>query len=443
MEKLIPELYKSYGDYVNKSKMLPNNVDGLLPVQKRILLGAHTFAKRTFVKTAKLLGEVMANWHPHSEASGTAHWAVENKFMDGDGSWGTRLGVSPTGPAAPRYTKIKANDFIEELAFKLVDYVDWESDELDPEPVVIPTMIPFCLMTKYETLSIAFGFKTEIPCYDPKDLIKRLLFLLKRGEKFIPKPNIPDCKILSSEEDCETLLTTGKGKIEIQGNYLADEKNQRVYVRGWNPRSSWEAVLNKIDKFKNKGLLANRDFIWTDESNGKSGTKVRFEVSKQRNKEEIFSIMKKAVPESLKSSLSYNIITVDRNGKIQFPSIDEMLLNTYSYYKQTLGKYYVKAISEVKEKITEIEIIRRIRPFISAAISKSEDPNEVFKILSEKARIPVGDIEKVAEKYRIKRLLTVSTDISEFQSQMIQLQKELKDLENVSIEKYKELQNKK
>jgi DNA gyrase/topoisomerase IV subunit A len=440
MEKLIPELYKSYGTYVNQSKMLPNSIDGLLPVQKRILLGAHSFARRGFVKTAKLLGEVMANWHPHSEASGTAHWAVENGFMDGDGFWGSRIGVSDIGPAAPRYTKIKANDFVEEMAFKLVDYVVWEADELDPEPVIIPTMLPFCLITKYEITSIAFGFKTEIPCYNPADLIKRLLFLLKKGDRIIPKPSVPGCKILSSNEECEKLFTEGNGKIDIQGTFLTDEKNQRVYIRGWNPRISFDTLLNKIDKFKNYNLLSNNDIGFLDESNKKNGTRIRFEIMKQRNKEVIFNQMVPAITESLKSSLSYNIITVDSTGKIQFSPIDRMLIGTYNHYQATLGTYYKKNIEDIKSKIDELEIIRKIRPHISTALSKSDNPKEVCEILSEKTKIEVKDIEGVVEKHRIKKLMTVSTDISEWKNQLLESDKALKDLTNVSINKYKELE---
>ncbi|MCK5018613.1 MAG: hypothetical protein KAS32_16250, partial [Candidatus Peribacteraceae bacterium] len=314
MDKLVPALYSSYGNYVIKAKMIPNIIDGLLPVQKRILLAAHTIARTSFVKTAKILGETMARWHPHAEAVGTVVWCVHNGFMIGDGQWGSKFGQEEIGCAAARYTSVKANPLIEELAFKLVKHVDWVAEEVDPEPVVLPTMIPFCLMTQYEVSSIAFGFRTDIPNYNPKDLIKRLQYLLGKRKKITIKPNPIGCTIMSNNKTCEELLTKGKGTLELQGNFDVDEKNKCVYVYGWNPRIKFKTLFERIDRYNKYGLISNGDIGYIDESDIDTGTQIKFEVAKQRNTGPIFDKLVEAVTESLKVSLNYNIIAVDNDG---------------------------------------------------------------------------------------------------------------------------------
>jgi len=143
--KIALELYKSYGRYVNTSKMVPSLQDGLIPVWRRLLLGAHTIAK-DFTKTVAVFGHVIRHWHPHSEnLTSTAAQLVDNEFLEGKGNWGSKIGIEPMECAAPRYTSIKISNKIESLCFKYIDSVDWVTDELDPEPIYLPTLLPLCI----------------------------------------------------------------------------------------------------------------------------------------------------------------------------------------------------------------------------------------------------------------------------------------------------------
>lgn len=435
MEKLIPELYREYGLYTNKKKMLPNIKDGLLPVQKRILLASHIISRNKFIKTSKLLGEVMARWHPHSEALGTAEWAVNNGFLDGSGLWGSSVGIEKIGCAAPRYTSIKSNDLIEEIAFKYVRFVEWIPDETeDPEPIYIPTMLPFCLMSKNEYISIGFGFRTEIPCFKISDLINRLFFLLGRKDKIIVKPNIEGCKILSSNEDCEKLLTEGRGEIELQGKYRINESDRSISVFGWCPRTTYQHLLKKIDSYNNYKLLSNGDIGSRDES-GPSGTRIDFNITKQRNKDQIFEKMKEAIPESLKSKISYNIITID-NDEIKFSSVDEMLLISYNLYKTAKESFIKNKIIGLENVKKEMDIIKKIRPYISEVVNRNKDITKMYNDLSKLAKVTINSIKEVLEKYKIKRLLSISIDITNINKELKITTKELKMLEKLCLDDY-------
>lgn len=415
--------------------MLPNIKDGLLPVQKRILLTSHIISKNKFIKTSKLLGELMARWHPHSEALGTAEWAVNNGFLDGSGLWGSSVGIEKIGCAAPRYTSIKSNDIIEEIAFKYVRFVEWLPDETeDPEPIYIPTMLPLCLMSKNEYISIGFGFRTEIPCFKISDLVDRLFFLLGIKDKIIVKPNIEGCKILSSEEECEKILINGNGEIELQGKYRIDETNKSISIYGWSPRITYQHLMKKIDGYNNYKLISNGDIGYIDES-GPSGTRIDFNIIKQRNKDQIFEKMKESISESLKSKISYNIITIDED-EIKFSSVDEMLLISYNLYKTSRQEYIKNKICGLENIKKDMDIIKKIRPHISEVTSKNKNMGKMYNDLYALTNINKDDIKEILEKYKIRRLLSISTDITNINKELRTTRRELDILDELCLDDY-------
>jgi len=421
--------------------MLPNIKDGLLPVQKRVLLASHIISRNKYVKTSKVLGEVMARWHPHSEALGTAEWAVNNGFLDGGGLWGSSIGIEKIGCAAPRYTSIKSNDLTEQIAFKYVRFVDWYPDETeDKEPTYIPTMIPFCLMSRNEYISIGFGFRTEIPCFKISDLINRLFYLLGIKDKVVIKPNIRGCKILSSSKVCEKILTDGRGEIELQGRYKIDEKNKKISIFGWCPRITYTHLMKKIDSYNNWDLLSNDDIGYIDES-GSKGTHIDFDIIKQRNKEQIFEKMAEAIPECLKAKISYNIITIDED-EIKFSSIDDMLKIAYYNYKNSKSNYIQTKIDSLESTKIEMEIINKIRPHISKIIKTTKDVNKIYKALSELVSVDIEIIKDIFEKYKMKRLLSTPVDITNIKQELRNAIKDLKNIETLCLDDYKEIQSK-
>ena len=434
MDKLAPILYKSYGTYCNKQKMLPNIIDGTLPVQKRVLLGCHTWAKN-WLKTNAVLGQVMAAWHPHSEALGTAEQLVQNGFVDGSGLWGTREGIEPIGCAAMRYTKLKANKFIEDMAFKYIDHVKWEEDEMDPEPVYIPTMIPFCLMQKYELSMIGFGFKTEIPCYKRSDLIKRLLFLMNIGPRIDIIPHVDGCIV--GNGDYIDILTKGSGKISVQGLHKVDKVKKIIEVKGWSTRTSFPTLLGKIDKYKKWNLLSNNDIAFIDQTGNGGNTNIIFEVSKQRNVDTIFKKMVEAITESLNTVHSYNMYVVDENSNVVMAGVDEMLIKAFNHYKLAFESYLNDTTLKLNSQINEYEIINNIRPHISDAIATSgNDIEKSIEYLVLKTSLNADDIKSVMEKYRIKRLLSISIDIQKLKDEVIYLADQLKNSNQVCIDSY-------
>jgi DNA gyrase/topoisomerase IV subunit A len=311
-----------------------------------------------------------------------------------------------------------------------------ELDEEEPE--VLPTMIPLCFLPKYETVSIAFGLRTEIPTYDLKDLKKRLLYLIKQGKKVVISPKMVGCKVLSTDNELESFL---KGELKVikgTGIYEIDELNKRVYIKGWNPRQTFPTLLKKIDSYKGWNILGSVSYI--DESNDEDHTCIRLEVCRGRNINEYFDKLKESVIECLKFENNYNIACVDRSGEIVQPSIDVMLLNTYMFYKEIVKIHLTDNIKQLNDKIVELDIISRIRPHLSVVSIKNKPEDDLISELSKLSNISdIGLLKKIMDKFKIRKLLSISTDITSIKNEITTLTNNLNNIDDFVVNQYKEL----
>jgi len=181
MDKNIPCMYKRYGNYINSNRSFPLAIDGLKPVERRILLVAYQIAKDKFVKSARIDGTTLAKYHPHSSVYSSIVQLANQGFLNKQGNFGNNLGTDPSSAAASRYTEVKLSQHIDKIVFSnLLKYVPWELQETDEnEPKFLPSQYPLCFLGKEYTMGIGFGYRTLIPCYHENDLKNRLKWLLK------------------------------------------------------------------------------------------------------------------------------------------------------------------------------------------------------------------------------------------------------------------------
>ena len=452
MEKIIPLYYKRYADYVNKFKMLPNAVDGTIPVYRRLLLTLHQHAPNKFAKSPEITGNTTAKYHPFGDPYGSLVNLVQNGFAIGDGNFGFDIGIlgiskdgsgdsstRKTRAAAARYTSVKANPVIEDMAFKYIRSVEWKESEMNPQPDTLPIRFPLCLFGKNEFSMIAIGFKTDIPTYELKDLKRRLFYLLgKTKTEPVIAPNIKNCTVVSSKNELKKLLTTGTAKIKINGTYEIDKVKHRVYIKGWNPRINFDTLLNKIDSYKGYNLLSSEDIGFLDESDYDNPKNIRFEVLRKRNTSIIFDKMVDAINNVLEASLSYNMYAVDDKDKVRLVSVDEMLLLAYNHYTQAFIKHNTDQIEKYKQIENEYDIIDKIRPYISESTNKSSGV-EMIKFISLKSGVKSDDIKTIIDKYKIKKLLSVKTDKSVIEKSIKDATNRLNDPEKYILEEYKNI----
>jgi DNA gyrase/topoisomerase IV subunit A len=225
MDDLVPSLYGEYGRYINETRAFPFILDGAKLVERRLLYSLYEVAKNSYVKSATVVGFCLGHYHPHGDVSlyGSLVTLVQNGLAIGQGNWGMNYGVDDNPPAAQRYTEVKTNPKILNLALEYINSVPYKKLEMDfEEPLFLPTRLPICLIgTTNYCEGIGFGYSTKIPVYTKKDLIKRLEWLLggKKEQEPLIKP-ITDCTLISEDNDFRELLTTGKAKILFKGKYV-------------------------------------------------------------------------------------------------------------------------------------------------------------------------------------------------------------------------------
>jgi len=453
LDTIIKSLYYSYAKYVNTSKMIPSILDGLIPIHRRLLLTVHRSAKNKFEKTVKILGNTSARLHPYALAEVPIQTLVSNGLVHGSGQWGLSMGIEKTNAAAPRYTSVKSNPFIEKIAFEYIDYVDWIDGELDgeEEPISLPTTIPLCLISKFDLNTIAFGFKVDLPTYKIEDLVKRLLFLIGESkEDIFIKPSLPGCIAISDDKLYKKLLKDGSAKIEFKGEYYNDNKNFDVMVKGFDNRTSFEKIWNKIDRYKKYNLASDGNISFVDETGDEKEDdyedldiytekppRIRISVTRKRNKKKMFDQMVDAVDNALTFTRSYNIMVVE-DDTVKSIGVDDFLLSAYNHFKAAKEKYHNLQIESLNKKIKELNIVGKIRPYISH-LSETGWKDEYIDDISHKIYESREDIENIINKYKIKKLLTVELDIHELENKVKDNESKLKNINNECVKIYNDI----
>lgn len=429
MDQNLPRLYKDYGQYSNY-RNFPLDIDGLKPVERRVLLSAYKIARDKLVKCRQVDAYTIGHYHPHGECYGTIVQLVRQGFLVGQGNFGTNVGVEPVGPAAPRYTECRIHPRTLEMAFKYVKHVPWVDSELgDTEPIYLPTMFPICLMGREYTQGIGFGYKTYIPCYELNDLYQRLLWLLGiRKRKPIIAP-ITDCSIIADNDTLDKLLTKGKAKIEVAGILDINKRLNTVALKSWPPGKRFQTFLNQFDKELSDGMIGFTDLSVSE-------TNIVFQVIRERNRDRIFDNFIERLVEANKGFISFETIVVDENRKVLTKSIDQMLLDTFSVFSKANEQMLKYEVEKIDSSIIEYDALIKIRPIIASGISAKMKADQILDEIEKKTDVSKEVAQGLMNKYKINKLLTIDTDTSELNNSKIELLKNLANLNNYVLEQY-------
>ncbi len=429
MDYNLPKLYKDYGEYSNY-RNFPLDVDGLKPVERRVLLAAFKIAKTKLVKSRQVDAYTIGHYHPHGECYGTIVQLVRQGFLEGQGNFGTNVGVEPVGAAAPRYTECKLAQKTLDMAFKYVDHVPWVQTELsDKEPCYLPIMYPACLLGKDYTQGIGFGFKTYIPCYNEKDLQQRLLWLLGiRKRKPTIKP-ITNCIITAPQEEVEKLLTTGKAKISVEGMIIEQPRTNTVILKSWPPGKKFVSLLTKFSKELNDGMIGFTDVSVTE-------TEIKFQVLRERNRDKIYTDFVEKLKDVIKGGISFEIFLTNIYQNVITKSVDSMLLDTYNMFRAMNEKMLKHEIEKLNELVEEYKALEIIRKPLGVFISKDWDINYALKEIEKTTVVSAETAKALISKYRINKMFTLNTDTTEIDNEIKELTNHLNNLNNFVLEQY-------
>ncbi|MEQ1497131.1 MAG: DNA gyrase subunit A [Novosphingobium sp.] len=228
---IVDEMKASYLDYamsVIVARALPDVRDGLKPVHRRILFAAQEggmVAGRPYRKSAKIVGDVMGNYHPHGDsaiydalARMTQDWSMRLPLIDGQGNFGS---MDPDPPASMRYTEARlarvANSLLDDLDKDTVDFTD-NYDGSRQEPTVLPARFPNLLVNGAG--GIAVGMATNIPPHNLGEVIDGCLAYMDNPAitseeliEYIPGPDFPTAPLILGTAGARKAYTEGRGSV--------------------------------------------------------------------------------------------------------------------------------------------------------------------------------------------------------------------------------------
>ena len=356
---------------------------------------------------------------------------VRQGFLDGQGNFGTNIGIEPVGAAAPRYTECRISPSTIDMAFKYINFVPWLDTELeDKEPFHLPTMYPICLLGTDYTQGIGFGYKTYIPCYTIGDLCKRLFWLLGvRKTKPTIQP-ITTCQITARSSDLEQLLTTGKAKIDVEGIVDVNVRNNTVKLKSWPPGKRFQTILNKFSKELSENMIGFSDLSVRE-------TEIVFQVMRERNRDKIFGEFVEKLKDILKGSISFEITTVDSNRRVTLSSVDDMLLNTFNMFTAVNEEMLRSEIEKTEDEISWLNTIEMIIPTLTMCLKNGYDVETSLDTIEKETPVTRQTAEELINKYRIKKLLTFDTDNTALKQKLTELQSNFKNLTDFVLDQYK------
>ena len=249
-ERLIPinivdEMKSSYIDYsmsVIVSRALPDVRDGLKPVHRRVLYGMYglgVFSNRKYLKSARIVGDVLGKYHPHGDASVydamvrmAQEWSLRYPQVDGQGNFGSMDGDPP---AAMRYTEARlkkiSDEVLSDLDKETVDFQNNFDDSLT-EPTVLPSKIPNLLVNG--TSGIAVGMATNMAPHNLSEAIDAICAYIDDKEitiddlmKHIIAPDFPTGGIIYGYDGVRDAFHTGRGRVVLRAKVAFEEVGNR------------------------------------------------------------------------------------------------------------------------------------------------------------------------------------------------------------------------
>lgn len=412
--------YLEYALSVVKGRALPDVSDGQKPVQRRILYsmsrmglgfgGANGTVGAKPVKSARVVGDVLGRFHPHSDQAAydalvrmAQDFSQRYPLVDGQGNFGSRDG---DGAAAMRYTEARlariTSLLLDEIDEGTVDFIP-NYDGSTEEPRLLPARLPFTLLNGAS--GIAVGLATEIPSHNLREVADACVALIKANGKLtdeelfalVPGPDYPGgAQIISSAADIADAYRTGRGSLKVRARWKIEELARgqwQLVVNELPPGVSSQKVLEEIEELTNPKIRAGKKALSAeqtqlkaavlslldvvrDESSKDAPVRLVFEPKTSRISQDEFTTMLLSQT-SLESSSSINLTMVGIDGKPTQKSLRQMLNEWIAFREITVEKRSRHRLGKVQDRIHILEgrqlVLLNIDEVI-AIIRAAEDP---------------------------------------------------------------------
>ena len=410
--------YTDYSKYVAQGRSYPSLYDGAKSSYRRAIYGMYLNKTSKKVKVAELAAHALP-YHPHpTSVSGVIIQLGDGgnklKLMETQGNWGdSSRGIEAS---AERYIEGKLSALAEHMFCDSIEYAEMIPGEIDkPEPKALPALLPLCFING--SSGIPSGLPTlNVPTLDIMGMIDYYLEILAAKDldykpKKYPKPNL-EIDILSSVEDWNNVMNTGKGSIRTAPRMTIDSMNV-ITITGLPKTKSVEHIRKIIEK---EILLDKIDL--RDES----AEEIKFVVEKVPHKQCDMKEIFKRLYTKLQSSETYNMAFFDEE-KIYVPcSFNKVVRTNLQYLIDTHQNRIAKELEQLRIRLRVLEIIEEMKKGNALKGLFDLDYNSALEYIQSKYKTDKDIASKVLQK-------PLSYLTKEHGQEIIDLQEDIKSLE--------------
>lgn len=435
LEDVVGDRFGRYSKYIIQDRAIPDVRDGLKPVQRRILYAMYDSGNtpdKPYRKSAKTVGDVMGNYHPHGDSSiydGMVRmaqpWKMGHVLVDGHGNWGS---LDDDPPAAMRYTEAR----LSEIAMELLRDIDKRTvpfrdnfDNTTKEPVVLPSRYPNLLVNGVS--GISSGFATEVPPHSLREVIDACVALMDKPEmplddlmQIIKGPDFPTGGIIMGGEGIREAYETGKGRIYIRAKTAIEDMRggrQQIVITEIPYQVVKVRLVTAMENIrlekKVEGIAEVRD------ESGRNGLRIVIELKKDADAQGILAYLLKKT--DLQVTYNFNMVAIVNKAPRQLGL--KQMLHAYVEHQKEVVTYRTQYDLEKAEDrahvveglVKALNILDDVIATIKASKNRQDAQNNLVAKFGFTER--QADAILVLQLYRLTNLEITS------------LEKELKDLQ--------------
>lgn len=444
LEEVLGDRFGRYSKYIIQERALPDARDGLKPVQRRILFAMHVegnTAEKGFRKSAKTVGNVIGNYHPHGDSSVyeamvrmSQDWKVRNTLIEMHGNNGS---VDGDPPAAMRYTEARtskiSSELLRDLDKETVDFVS-NFDDTTSEPTVLPSRFPNLLVNG--STGISAGYATDIPPHNLTEVIEGVIKRLDKPDcttsdimKLIKGPDFPTGGIIQGIDGIRKAYETGKGRVVVRSKTAIEDMRggrQQIVITEIPYEINKATLVKRMDDLridkKIEGISEVRD------ETDRSGLRIVIELKKDANADGVLNYLFKNT--DLQISYNFNMVAIF-NKRPQLMGVISMIDAYIAHQKEIITKRSEYDIRRAKARQHIIDGLMKALSILDEVIQMirgSKDKRDAKLNLQTTYDFSEKQAEAIVslQLYRL-----TNTDITQLQQEADELAKQISELEAI------------
>ncbi|WP_342525561.1 DNA topoisomerase IV subunit A [Chryseomicrobium sp. FSL W7-1435] len=444
LEEVIGDRFGRYSKYIIQDRALPDARDGLKPVQRRILFAMYTEGNthdKAFRKSAKTVGNVIGNYHPHGDSSVyeamvrmSQDWKLRNLLVEMHGNNGS---VDGDPPAAMRYTEARlspiASELLRDIQKETVEFIP-NFDDSDSEPTVLPARFPNLLVNG--STGISAGYATDMPPHALHEVIDALFMYMENSAVTVDElmtvmkgPDFPTGGIIQGVEGIKRAYETGKGKIIIRSKTEIEAikgNKQQIVITELPFEVNKANLIKRMDEQRSDKRLDGIADI-RDESD-RTGLRIVVEMKKDVDAHGILQFLFKNT--DLQVSYNFNMIAIHNRRPMMMTL--PLLLDAYLEHQKEVTRK--RSEYDLKRANARLHIVEGLMKALSildeviATIRASKDKRDAKENLKSSFAFTEEQAEAIVslQLYRL-----TNTDITALEAEHADLTKFVTQLQGI------------